>query len=240
MRAAELQIQCPLLQRTAGNETPIAQQAAVQSRYLRNEACVEPVGLSAIYAEDVNLAVWRRELTAEQQQAARHIVNSPLFSSISAVVSVDSIAELLQSRLPNCDDKQAIVDDAVFLVDLFTCLFDLSQVGFRMSRLDRVMCPRFHVDHVPCRLVTTYVGSATEWLPDDKLDRRKLGLGNNGLPDHISGIYQHQSDISQLMTGYVALFKGEKWIGNEGGGLVHRSPQAASEEKRLLLTLDFA
>ena len=37
------------------------------------------------------------------------------------------------------------------LVDMFTCLFDLPQAGFHMTVLDHVMCPRFHVDHVPCR-----------------------------------------------------------------------------------------
>ncbi|WP_297291060.1 DUF1826 domain-containing protein [Oceanicoccus sp.] len=32
--------------------------------------------------------------------------------------------------------------------------------------------------------------------------------------------------------------KGELWEGNEGAGLVHRSPSLSAGERRLLLTLD--
>jgi hypothetical protein len=35
------------------------------------------------------------------------------------------------------------------------------------------------------------------------------------------------------------LLKGEAWIGNENGGLVHRSPNLTGGARRLLLTLDF-
>jgi hypothetical protein len=100
------------------------------------------------------------------------------------------------------------------------------------------MCPRFHFDRIPCRLVTTYHGKATEWLPHRVVDRSKLGNGNQGQPDDKSGLFHHKNDIHRLKEGDVALLKGEKWQGNEGAGLVHRSPPVLSGEYRLLLTLD--
>jgi len=105
--------------------------------------------------------------------------------------------------------------------------------------LNKAMCPRFHVDQVPCRLVTTYHGVATQWLPNDLVDRSKLGRGSNGKPDSESGLYSHESDIEQLSSGDVALLKGERWSGNENAGLVHCSPVTSFNETRLLLTLDF-
>tara|TARA_R110000782_G_scaffold50302_3_gene109162 strand:- start:127 stop:561 length:435 start_codon:yes stop_codon:yes gene_type:complete len=42
-----------------------------------------------------------------------------------------------------------------------------------------------------------------------------------------------------LQAGQVALLKGERWQGNEGRGLVHRSPPLVAGERRLLLTLDW-
>ena len=45
--------------------------------------------------------------------------------------------------------------------------------------------------------------------------------------------------IQRLEVGDVGLFKGEKWIGNEGAGIVHRSPAPAPGTRRLLLTLDW-
>ena len=41
--------------------------------------------------------------------------------------------------------------------------------------LDRAMCPRWHVDRVGLRLLSTWVGPATEWLNEDFADRRQLG-----------------------------------------------------------------
>ena len=38
---------------------------------------------------------------------------------------------------------------------------------------------------------------------------------------------------------YVALLKGESWKGNNGSGLVHRSPHDKKEYKRLYVTIDF-
>ena len=73
------------------------------------------------------------------------------------------------------------------------------------------MCPRFHVDHIPCRLITTYTGGVTEWIPQSAADRSKLGAGNNGKPDEKSGLYRSESDIRKLISGEVALLKGEQW-----------------------------
>lgn len=48
---------------------------------------------------------------------------------------------------------------------------------------------------------------------------------------------QPVDNIQRLQAGEVAVLKGEKWQGNEGAGLVHRSP--AAQQGRLLLSLDW-
>ena len=35
----------------------------------------------------------------------------------------------------------------------------------RLVSTSAPMCPRFHTDHVGVRLICTYVGPGTEWLP---------------------------------------------------------------------------
>ena len=109
----------------------------------------------------------------------------------------------------------------------------------RLDGIDHPMCPRFHTDKIKCRLVTTYVGPATQWLPQDLVDRSKLGYGNDGKPDDKSGLFSSVDDIKQLETGHVALLKGESWQGNKGAGIVHRSPHSDSNYRRLYLTIDF-
>jgi hypothetical protein len=63
------------------------------------------------------------------------------------------------------------------------------------------------------------------------MDRRQLGKAD--------AEPQGDSQIQQVTCGEVALLKGEKWHGNEGFGLIHRSPQPAPGERRLILTLDW-
>ena len=100
------------------------------------------------------------------------------------------------------------------------------------------MCPRFHVDWVPCRLITTYHGAATEWLPHQCVDCSRLGTGNKGQSGRRSRLDFKRSDIQQLSSGDVSLLKGERWEGNENAGLVHRSPQQCLNEPRLMMMLD--
>ncbi|MCR9390852.1 DUF1826 domain-containing protein [Vibrio alginolyticus] len=143
------------------------------------------------------------------------------------------------SKLKGYACADALSEDVALIVDMFCCLFEVKEAGLRLTRLDSPMCPKFHFDRVPCRLVITYTGRATEWLTNDTIDRTKLGAGSLGQPDHLSGLYDSESAIRRMQPGDVALLKGSGWEGNEATGLIHRSPHVADNERRLLLTLDF-
>ena len=69
--------------------------------------------------------------------------------------------------------------------------------------------------------------------------REKLGIGSAGKPDTDSGLYRSENDIQQMTLADVALLKGEAWQGNQGAGLVHRSPALPKGQHRLFLSLDF-
>uniref|UniRef100_UPI0013C31562 DUF1826 domain-containing protein n=1 Tax=Pseudomonas viridiflava TaxID=33069 RepID=UPI0013C31562 len=62
------------------------------------------------------------------------------------------------------------------------------------------------------------------------IDRKQLGRAEAEPLD--------VSIIQQINTADVALLKGVRWRGNEGAGLVHRSPALEGNERRLILTLD--
>ena len=199
----------------------------------------DPTVLSDVYDLPVNMAIWDRQIDQPLLSSVEQLFQQTSVLKVEEALSPDNAKDYLQKKLGDFEGSEALIDDMAELVDMFCCLFDVKRAGLRMTMLDRAMCPRFHVDRVPCRLVTTYTGVATEWLPHVLVDRSKLGHGNNGLPDHESGIYKDESDINRLQPGSVALLKGELWEGNEGAGLVHRSPQVEEGERRLLLTLDY-
>ncbi|MDM3870009.1 DUF1826 domain-containing protein [Porticoccus sp. W117] len=200
---------------------------------------VEPTVLADIYQAGTNIVVWQRHSIDSLVQAADRILEIHPTLQTSLTVTPQSACAAVGDALGTTGAAAVLSEDIAQLVDMFCYLFELKRAGLRLTALDRAMCPRFHVDRVPCRLVTTYKGVATQWLPHHLVDRSKLGAGSQGMPDEESGLFDQITDIQQLNEGNVALLKGELWEGNENTGLVHRSPAINSEQRRLLLTLDF-
>jgi hypothetical protein len=199
----------------------------------------EPSILADIYNDETNIAIWQRKLPAAVQRSVKNFLTSQATFNLTTTVASNSILANVNTSLGHKAESE-LCENIAELVDMFCYLFELKAVGLRLSVLDSAMCPRFHVDRIPCRLATTFQGVATEWLPHETVNREKLGRGSNGKPDSQSGLYHNQHDIQQLKCGDVALLKGEIWEGNTHAGLVHRSPALSAAERRLLLTLDFS
>ena len=195
--------------------------------------------LADIHQDGISIAISPQTISEPLKDAVDSFIKAhPRFKTSTTMSLENAPAEISQFADGNIPEE--LTESIAEHVDMFCRLFELSTVEVNLSVINDVMCPRFHTDRVPCRLITSYCGPATEWLPHDVVDRSKLGRGNNGLPDHLSGLYSNESDIQQLAHGDVALLKGTLWPGNEDSGQVHRSPAIGLGEKRLLLTLDFA
>ncbi len=120
--------------------------------------------------------------------------------------------------------------DLQLLSEMLCCLMDCSAVGFRLKLLQQPMCPRFHTDHVALRLLVTYAGTGTEWLPQAPAAGSSDSSGRDS-----SAAAKSANPAQQICTQQVALLKGSAWQGNQQGAILHRSPAAAG---RLLLSLD--
>ena len=194
-----------------------------------------PAVLSDALQEDVNLSVWQRRLPSHIAGFAQTLLTlgEPLAESLTIEPDANGDVETLRLAMAYRDlaGHAGFVADITWLVRAFSCLLEARRVGLRLRVLDKAMCPRFHVDHVPLRLITTYAGAGSQWLQEGMMPRHRLGV-----PAYEPTV---ASDIDQLLAGEVALFKGEKWQGNEGAGIIHRSPQVAPGERRLILTLDW-
>ncbi|MBV6285502.1 DUF1826 domain-containing protein [Pseudomonas aegrilactucae] len=195
---------------------------ALKRRGLARQVLGEsPQVLTEVLQDGVNMAVWQRRLPAHIEDFARVLLSlgQPLGESLTLALQAEGEVPPLRGLAAGYADLQGhagFVADVTWLIGAYACLLDARRVGLRLQVLDGAMCPRFHVDHVPLRLITTYAGPASEWL---------------AMPD--------AREVQQLASGDVALLKGEKWLGNEGAGLVHRSPQLADGQRRLILTLDW-
>ncbi|MDN3639327.1 DUF1826 domain-containing protein [Simiduia curdlanivorans] len=189
-----------------------------------------PGALTEIYRADVNIAIWQRQLDPHITHYAQHLMAVAPHWRTRFIQQPEKIAAQLAQELPLASSRQAFIDDVALVVEMFSCLFELEHVGFRMAVLRTAMCPKFHVDQVPCRLISTYAGAGTQWHKHGLVERTAQGVLN--LQPHIHS--------EHLRVGDVALLKGETWEGNCGRGLVHRSPPASDSAPRLVLTLDFA
>ncbi|MDX1298642.1 MAG: DUF1826 domain-containing protein [Pseudomonas sp.] len=192
--------------------------------------------LGEVLRDEVNLAIWQRQIPPSVSQFATALLvrESSLGHSIVLELATPESPVDLSGLLEGCGDlpgQAAFLEDLRWLVSAFACLFDAQRIGLRLRILDKAMCPRFHVDHVPVRLITSYAGAGSEWLAEGLMARRRLGDPAAEPSD--------AALIQRAKAGHVLLAKGERWIGNEGGGLIHRSPSPALGERRLLLTLDW-
>ena len=195
--------------------------------------------ISNIFNREINISIWKRNLNSNILHASEILLIKNSDLQFSELVNKNFSIDFLVDKIGA--DKKLIpfYEDIQYLTKLFCELFDIRDAWLRIDAIDKPMCPRFHADHLKCRLVTTYYGPGTQWLPNSLVNRNKLGHGNNGLADDISGLFSKKSDIENLDIGDIGLLKGEAWVNNEGLGLVHRSPHTDSDYKRLYVTIDF-
>ena len=189
-----------------------------------------PLVLTDVLQDGVNLAVWRWRLPPQLEDFAELVVSLGQPLSDQWVMDVDEqqmpvMSDLLREAA-DLQGYEAFVADVAWLVAAYTCLVGARRVGLRLRVLTGPMCPRFHVDNVPLRLLTTYAGPGSEWLREQESPRGELHTAQVPV-----------NNIQKLHVGEVAVLKGEKWQGNEGAGLVHRSP--SGQQGRLLLSLDW-
>lgn len=193
-----------------------------------------PLALADILDNGVNLALWQRQLPLHIAEFGALLVSlsEPLAESLVVELDSEEAEPNLLGLAAGCRDLEGydgFIADVAWLVSAFACLLGAKRIGVRLRLLDKAMCPRFHVDHVPVRLITTYAGIGSQWLREGVMDRRQLSQADA----------EPSERIEQIHCGEVALLKGEKWRGNEGYGLIHRSPALAANERRLILTLDW-
>lgn len=188
--------------------------------------------LTEIFRDEVNLVVWERRLPDECADFAHTFAREAgVFERFVGIEANDSLDQILPAWALDLPGARAWLADVQQTVEMYRCLFEPAAVGVRLHVLAETMCPRFHTDRVPARLLVTYAGRGTEWLPEQLVTRAD---GPGPLPEQVVSAL----DIQVMPTGAVSLLKGEAWIGNEGRGLVHRSP-APGDSPRLVLGLDW-
>ncbi|WP_432454670.1 MULTISPECIES: DUF1826 domain-containing protein [unclassified Agarivorans] len=186
-----------------------------------------PEVLTEIYDSKRELTVWLRDTDSDILDYAQTLVAShSMFRGITARLSVGEVSDYMSQKLPAGPGRAALIEDLVLICDMFSCLFELEHIGLRLVKLEQSMCPKFHCDQVPCRLLVSYLGAGTEY--------RDLASRNG------SSSPTEAPAVHNIPLFAVALLKGQGWEDDSEHGLFHRSPTSNELYPRLLLSLDFA
>lgn len=176
------------------------------------------------------LTIWHRQPTAELISAVnslphRSLLNDRWSGPLHGFVpwSQQQFATLPQEER---EAMALILADAFQLAQWFDRRCAADSYTFRWHRLSDTMCPRFHTDRGPMRLLCTYRGPGTEWAPEDAVDHR--ALKTRGTENH-----EIVPDASRVQT--IPLFAGAVLCGcdeRDRGGVVHRSPSIPTGTSR--------
>ncbi len=186
-------------------------------------------GLAVLNDAGVELAIWERALPPAFRDWIGGVAG-PDLPDFRILVSPDdlprAVAPLLDdSGLAAGDMRDVLIADMQALVRTFADVTGTDLVDVRLDRIDHDACWKFHRDTVQARLVTTYRGAATEWVP--------LAHGEQAIADQ----KEYDGPLQRLADHDVALFKGNR--AGPGSGVVHRSPPiAGTGQTRLLLCLN--
>ncbi len=199
----------------------------------------DAAGLAAFMDDATTVAIWTRREPALVEAAGR-LAETDFCSEFALAIGTAWPGllrrEILTTGALDPAEAERLSSDVEQLVTLFDDLVGAPEIGLRMRALGHEMCPRFHVDRVPLRLLCTYAGPGTEWLCERDVDRRLLRaqLGE----DRCDPAMRAGAVVRRAQPAHVGLFKGEAWPGREGLGAVHRSPSCAGGQRRLLLSLE--
>lgn len=180
--------------------------------------------LADIHCPGTGAAIWARSPDAGFQNwiDALPIRCLPEMNTVvpveTAKVAVLSACEA--AGLPDGSMRDVLAGDVAALALIAGRLLEVSEVRIRLDVACDVMCPKFHIDAVSARLLCTYRGPGTQYVPE--------------------GLEDVPRRVRQVRTGAVALFRGRLWPGAERTGLLHRSPDPDRKTggARLLLVID--
>lgn len=201
---------------------------------LRQVACRDEMeAASLVKKSDVNLVIWEREPDTEIQTFIHELYNS-VFGPVNLSIAAGLVSEQLMTLFGDDHSPGAdrLRDDIITLTEYFLKASRSDLLKLHLRVVDDDACQKFHVDRYSLRLICTYDGPGTEWVPDSLINRKALGTTNEQ-------IVRDVSQIQRMGCFHVGMMKGDLKDCRFGKGVVHRSPPVSETGlKRLVLRLD--
>lgn len=202
------------------------------------------VGLATGYADlecikepHINLAIWPRSIPPSlalwlDQLPYEQLPNDRII--LDGRQERNQIAALVKGNMNVVTTvTEYFIGDITEIVSQFRQLTGCGALQLRLERIDSPACKKFHADRIGLRLLVTYRGAGTEWLPEHAVNRNALGCCEN------HDICKNYRAVQKLGRGHIGILKGSDYAHGTIDGIVHRSPSVKGRKNaRLLLCLD--
>ena len=187
--------------------------------------------LATFKHQEGQLAILERQPLGGGDEFFKKLSERPLnvIGIVGKKTCVEEILALLEDEisedLKSSDFYMQWVIDMAGVCNIFCENLATRTVGFCLAT--QRACQRYHIDNVPLRLLVTYYGRGTEWVPDTAVDRLAY---DSGMPN--DKILTNNNARKFLNAWDIAIFRGGP------DGLLHRTPDAALNTPSILLRLD--
>ena len=166
-----------------------------------------------------------KELLTEPFNVSKEIFQSNSLEDIESMLN-----RIIPSKLKNNNFFYFWLKDMANITTVFSEIIKEKSICLALETSRG--CKRYHIDNVPMRLLVTYYGRGTEWLPSDAADYDAYYSGKNN-----KKILINSAKKKFLKKWDIAIFKGQKHKSNERG-ILHRTPDSALNKISLLMRLD--
>ncbi|MEM7574629.1 MAG: DUF1826 domain-containing protein [Bacteroidota bacterium] len=202
----------------------------ITNDYINAAVGSESAILQDIHLKEKNIAIYRRNiehLSTELNQLGGQEIEFRASGSYEEILVL--LKELFDIQLSNCPQ---LLGDISQLIQLFKQTTKASSFRLFLASVRTDMCRKFHTDINDLRLLCTYTGPGTLWLPNEIVNYKALQskTGDQEI------VLDHQQ-VQQAATGDIVLLKGALYP--EADPILHRSPPIkVNGQTRILLRID--
>ena len=183
-----------------------------------------PQVLAEVRREGVDVAVWRRPVPARLRGVLEEWAATTEAEPFDGFVTEERMRVGEAVAALSSDVRGAVADDVSGLLAAFFAVVNPGRARLFVGVVRDDRCKKFHVDAVALRMVTTYVGPGTEWLPEHAVDREALARGIACPSEANAAIVARPEAVRHARCGDVLMLKGSRHPTARGRGAVHRSP----------------